>query len=355
MAATKIQLKNIEIVAKYINENREKLPFSAKKLTNVSVVSGGLCNFVYRLKFDDNTTAILKYYPPFVASIESMTISQSRYMVEKTALDVLGKEPALSSGLVQTPKLIYADDDLFILIMQDCGQSLVTLFELMKNNFRLPNHTDENENEKALRELLNKLAVELRRFLRTLATGISIKPDTTYSVPFGDESIWDMLRAYLEPLPHAQAKSYNVETEMRPFLDAQRRLEQPSEQACFVVGDLWPNSILVDCEKQIFWCLDWEVARFETPLRDLEQLNANLWVMQQNRRLFNYERIDYLFKRLQHEYFGDESADWRVACGAYAKTNFVLWVICLLREKHWEIEDSRAAILNAINVVIKLS
>ena len=90
---------------------------------------------------------------------------------------------------------------------------------------------------------------------------------------------------------------------------------------------------MVDVENNLFWIIDWEVARFVTRVhRDLEQLIAILWVMKQN-----HER---LIKRLQNEYFGNEDSDYRCNSGDdLGKSNFILWILSLVQYPHWVLAD----------------
>jgi hypothetical protein len=98
---------------------------------------------------------------------------------------------------------------------------------------------------------------------------------------------------------------------------------------------------LVDVENNLFWIIDWEVARFETRAhRDLEQLIANLWVMKQNHELFNENALERLIRRLQYEYFGNENNDYRCHSGDdLGKSNFILWILSLVQYPHWGLVD----------------
>ena len=106
-------------------------------------------------------------------------------------------------------------------------------------------------------------------------------------------------------------------------------------------------------EKQYFWIIDWEIARFDTPSIDLEVLAANLWIMKQNAELFNADLIEKLVKRLQFEYFGDENLDYRTQCGVNGKNNFILLILhwSFIRESYWEIKDTKNCILKALSEI----
>ena len=109
--------------------------------------------------------------------------------------------------------------------------------------------------------------------------------------------------------------------------------------------------MLVDLEKQTFWVIDWEMSRIDTPTSDLEQLIPNLWVMKQNPEYFNADLIEKLIKRLQFEFFGDENADYRTKCGVYGKTNFILWILALIKEPHWRLKDLKSGVLKALSEI----
>ena len=109
--------------------------------------------------------------------------------------------------------------------------------------------------------------------------------------------------------------------------------------------------MLVDLEKQTFWVIDWEMSRIDTPTSDLEQLIPNLWVMKQNPEYFNADLIEKLIKRLQFEFFGDENADYRTKCGVNGKTNFILWILALIKEPHWRLNHLKSGVLKALSEI----
>jgi 5-methylthioribose kinase len=124
-------MESTELVRTYI-DSKTDLPFKSN-LTSATQLSGGLANYVYRLKFEDDTTAILKYYPRYLASDKSVEVSQNRYFVEKAALKHLAtNEYLLNETAVRIPKLYYADDESHMLIMEDAGENNKTLFQLLK-------------------------------------------------------------------------------------------------------------------------------------------------------------------------------------------------------------------------------
>jgi hypothetical protein len=49
-----------------------------------------------------------------------------------------------------------------------------------------------------------------------------------------------------------------------------------------IVGDLWPNSVLIDPVQRTLWIVDWEAAQIGHSGRDVALLIDHLWIMTQN-------------------------------------------------------------------------
>ena len=341
-----------ESVKEYFEANKSKAPFVGKSLAKVDKLSGGLANYVHRLWFEDGSTVILKYFPRFLAFDKSVEMSQNRYFVEKMSLTLLEDQPWLKinpKSVIRTAKVLLADDENFTLIMEDAGVNTKPLMEHLKNNEFLISDRDRLV-------ALAKGVHELSDYL-TNRSNITFE---THGKELENTRASLLIDDYVGHFCHERAKSLNLETELadymtyiskafRPFLDEQAAKEIGLRKV-FVFGDFWPNSILVDSDRNLLWVVDWEMARFDIPTRDLEQFIANLWVMRQNKELFSESSIDTIIKQLQIEFFGDEKKDWRT-CWKYSKETFVLWVTTLIKEKHWCIEDQRTAVLNAIKEV----
>lgn len=63
---------------------------------------------------------------------------------------------------------------------------------------------------------------------------------------------------------------------------------------------------------------------------------------------FDGNKAKRLIENFQLEFFGDKNSDWRKNCGYLAKENFILWILILINESHWEIENDRETILKAL-------
>ncbi|CAF1142307.1 unnamed protein product, partial [Brachionus calyciflorus] len=286
----------------------------------------------------DKSSVILKYYPPFLAADKTIPISQERYLVEKEALQFLSSRSWLKkcpNSIVRIPKAIYADDKNFVLLMEDAGENTKTLFNLLLSN----SSPDQN--------LLDLIPNELNKFLSYLNNESGLTP-TTNKI-FQNKSAWDLIEEYINELNFTADR---LDKRIKPYLERSHEIfkRKDDENAVFVFGDLWPNSILIDQEKKLIWIVDWEVARYETKTRDFEQLLANLWVMKQSPK-FDQNKIEKLIRKFQLEFFGNEDSDWRLHCGDFGKCNFILWVTGLLNETHWGIDDNQAVALKALNEI----
>ena len=224
-------MNSIEGVILFINTTKE-CPFSSK-VKSLKTLSGGLVNYVYRLTLQDESTVILKYFPAYLAVDKSIEMNQNRYFVEKEALKLLGDHELLANNHFRIPKLIYFDDQEYLLAMQDAGVETKTLFDYLK----LQNCTDVSQSE----EMIDFLAKELFNFSVFLKNS-GITP-TTHQEPFKNEALWIKLRSYLIPLYSSEATRFNLENELKIFIEkANELLKCPSDGVGILVfGDLWPS------------------------------------------------------------------------------------------------------------------
>ena len=302
---------NKEAVLNYFDVNRSKLPFETR-IADATKLPGGYTNFVFRLRFEDNSTAVLKYYVSWTIQLNNVAskkrVSQN-YLSEKRALQLLS-DTSKHFGMIRAPKLYSFDDDLFYLIMEDCGdERAVTLTDMLSNKYQLPdslNTGDEKKNNKIVENFLKRLAADLRKFTHNIA---NLSPET-HGTDFRSSQFWiDRSQAYYL-LIREVANDLDMQKELEPFYDL--TFEQPTTDAHFVHGDLWPNGIIIDMERNRAWIIDWEMARFDEEFTDFNELCYYLWLMDKRNDLLNNQRVNLLLRALQFNYLGDESADWKL-------------------------------------------
>ena len=202
-------------------------------------LSGGLLNHVYRVYLDDRSTVVLKHSPPYVASAPQIPLDPGRSRIEATALEALGGQ--------QVPVLL--DTSPPVLILEDLGD--------------LPDLTDHLE-----RGGDPAILASLARWLRALHDGPApaignrsvqqTRMDLQYSAAEG----------WLDSLGVPDAASLGA---------ALRALGERflAGGAHFVMGDLWPPSVLVRANGR-FVVIDWELATRGYRAQDLGHLAAHL-------------------------------------------------------------------------------
>jgi 5-methylthioribose kinase len=323
-------------------------------LFDIKLLSGGLVNYVYRLYFksktshETQTTAILKYFPPYVAIDKSVPFSQERFYVESSALVLLTDSPWLKlnpGSISRTPKLFHADTENFTIIMEDVDEQAQSLLDLLKKDCSALSN-----------EFIKNLAKEIKFFIEYLAISLGVTPQN-YS-EFENKSTSNVLAGYLKQVWHEQANLAGLESELSEYLDQSEVIfKEPdlsTDKVVLTFGDLWPNSIMIDVEANRVWFIDWEAARFQTdPLRDMEQLMCNLWLMKQNESIFDAAKIEFLVEELQEAHLGEREKDWR-SVSSFQKSKFILWTLSLVKEKHWGIANTREVMLKALEEIKSL-
>jgi thiamine kinase-like enzyme len=340
-------MSSSELVKEYIH-SKEDFPIKSK-LLDVNVLSGGMVNHVYRLTFEDNTMIVLKYYPDHLASNSQVKWSQKRYFVEKEALRLLAtNEYLINHTIIRVPKLIYHDDQGHILVMEYAGRNSISLFEFLKLNNVSGDLSSKRD------ETIDIIAHELFKFSDFLSNKTDIK-HKTHDDPFLNEATCEILDNWMRKTYKLKSIAFEIEKEIEPFIRQSEELEikrkENPDDDVFVFGDLWPNSILVDQDKKLIWVIDWEMARFETRLSDINQFICNLWIMKQNPFYFDSDGVEKIIRRLQFEFFKDENIDWRIKCG---KSNFIIWVMALVHMEHWQLDDHKKIVLKALREIQEL-
>lgn len=347
-------MDNIDQVKIYVENIKNSLKLGQNDLrlkkyivTDIKLLSGGLVNYVYRISFEtskNKATVILKYFPPFLAINKSVAFSQERYHVEKSALSLLTDSPWLKinqGSIARTPQLFYSDDQNYVIIIEDVGEKAQTLLNLLTKNSKLNN------------QLITQLAKEVKFFIEYLTKYSGITP--VNHIEFENKPVSDMLDIYWKRTWQVQSVSLSLEAELASYLKISGSLfEAPNlttDSVVWTFGDLWPNSILIDEEANRIWFIDWEASRFQVdPLRDLEQLMANLWLMKQNSDIYDIEKINFLIEELQDKHFGARIKDWR-SLSSDRKDKFIIWILGLIKEEHWKIENSKEVMLKALDEI----
>ncbi len=152
-------IDSVENVEKYFATIQ---PLVGRRLVKASKLAGGLANYVFRCVLDDESSVILKYTSDHLSSNSSIKFPQSRYIVETNAYRILGN---LTAGSVtRVPRLLFADEENYVKIIEDAGEHVVTLQDYLKNN-------ETNDFS-----LIDFIAVEVAKFSKFLSNESKITP-----------------------------------------------------------------------------------------------------------------------------------------------------------------------------------
>lgn len=215
--------------------------------THAEVLTGGLLNHVFRVYLARGDSVIVKHAPPYVASHPELPLDPSRAHFEAQALEWVGQRKDQRIGV---PRLL--DFHGSTSILQDLG-TCRDLSELVR-------------------------AGEGRELLQTLAdwlTGLHADPlaPDLHNLPVQETRLavqYQSIAPLLTELGVPDAADLGARAEEL----GERLLERG---ASFVMGDLWPPSVLVD-RHQRPWIIDWELCTLGHPAQDLGHLAAHLWM-----------------------------------------------------------------------------
>jgi hypothetical protein len=322
------------------------------KALSATPLSGGYVNYVYRLVCQGGKTAILKHYPPFIASNTSKEFSPDRFFVELAAL----KLSHVCSGFAwaRMPQVLMADAAAHCIVMEDAGDTLEPLLDCLTRSSATCELSPQQLSADWPELTADALAAELHNFL----SAISQHGDDPV---FENPPAWALLKEYFNSYPDVAAK-HNV-PELSTWVEQAPPFEPPDPQVkTLILGDLWPNTIHLNPTTKTIWLLDWEVARRGAIQRDADQLLDNLWIMLQNPTKYRFDATQQLMQSLQQQYYrgsssgttttgignsSSSSRDWRIGRGP----EFVRSIGMLTQFPHWELQDVGAVMKKAIQEV----
>ncbi|KAK2879540.1 hypothetical protein FQN49_000780 [Arthroderma sp. PD_2] len=246
----------------------------------VNRLTGGLVNFTVRAtrvenepknntsvdepgRFGKHQSLILKYAPPFVASVgEAAPFDQIRQSVEKNALALFSEPegplvPILSSTSVRVPGLIYHDEESHILILEDLG-TLPPLSDHLSTSWlssqspTWPSLTgnlllEDNHLCLSIGEKLGQFFADLHS-QETLDLIESCGNDPKL-IRFENESSKEVVREAAVLTIRRYLRQFNcVESnELSRIVEEDfEREEGLNGERCFNVGDLWTGGILIE-------------------------------------------------------------------------------------------------------------
>lgn len=223
----------------------------APRVQRFERLEGGLLNHVWRV-WTDAGTCVLKYTPPYVASVPEKPLSMERARFEQQALRLVADwNPGHGLG-IRAPRLLAADPDLGLTLMEDVG-------------------TPQQAFHAAGLDHAPRVAPALD--VRRVGTWLA----RLHAEAAPNHHNRDVQRTRLET-QYAQVGEWlggAGVAEAGAVGDEARRLGllwlEPGP--CFLHGDLWPPSFLKDAEALAV--IDWEFSTMGWPAQDLGHLAAH--------------------------------------------------------------------------------
>lgn len=269
-----------------------------------------MVNYVYRLESlstsltkdpDEPRSFILKHYQPFLASSPNVMLSCDRYFVEKRALQIFSNGTHNSQSLPRIPQLFHFDDSDHILVIEDCGSSIFSLFELF---IALKSSPPSSERLEDILTNITDIIYNLENSLAIITKNMSTQEMSNYFV----EDTNRMIESYVyEPFPE-RVQAFPALHKFIPLVERSRKkrqdvsqqllkthFQQVPENYQIIFGDLWPNAIFfpqsnidhqtslnqdITTVDQRIIILDWEFTHIEHKLNDYFQLLAYICLME---------------------------------------------------------------------------
>lgn len=235
-----------------------------ERCTTITELSGGNLNKVWRAKTESGQTYIIKHAPPFIASQPDIPLDDSRLLFESRILKRFRIDKRLSglqNAFIQVPDFIHYHAGHHLLLMEDVGE-LPSLLKALNTPA-----------EKA-----KKMAQKLGRFIAELH--LTTFQNTEYLKYFNNRPVqetrnqvqYQQCGDFCKKIDLTEDIAQSVEKQCRTL---GKKLISPGY--CLIMGDLWPESILVDSDRLIL--IDWEMTHYGRPLQDIAHLDAHLWMM----------------------------------------------------------------------------
>ena len=282
----------------------------------VDLLSGGYINFTYRIHLhvpvDGMSTFILKYAPPYAASLTNLSILSpdrqvfihisricvkygahtgilQRFEAEALRLANIIPKPD-DDNTVTVPTLRFLDQESHVMIIDDAGSDTRTLREVLIDE-TLPRH------------LLEEIGTKLGRFLAHIH-GWNERPDVDLNL-FANNEARKMVSTYLvysqiistltgeDRLPHLvnpalEIPKEKLETVSKLVETRTKEIHSSTASDVMTHGDYWPGNILVSLRRGTesaiealdrLYVLDWELAMIGLPGSDLGQYCAELYII----------------------------------------------------------------------------
>ena len=230
-------------------------------------LSGGLMNYVWRISgnaMSGPCSLVVKWSPPFIASLPEVALDQKRSKIEARALSSFEPEADLAGVVengVRPPYLYLFDENQHFLVMEDIGSW---------PDLGIWLHSGAHSKAEA-----RSIGASLGRFIGKLHRISAKHPELAYDFNNREIQLTRLNFQYKNIVQYARNAGLPDASELgRQAVAYGEKLQQPG--VALIMGDLWPASILVtDVGLRI---IDWELAHYGRPSQDVGHLAAHLWM-----------------------------------------------------------------------------
>jgi 5-methylthioribose kinase len=328
-------------------------------------INGGMVNFVFRIKIeaDPINSFVVKHYQPYLSSTPEVPLSCERYFVEKAALQEMTRSASRESFHI--PKLVEWNDENHILLLEDCGHDLKSLFDFMRSPSIKDNTFSEAQSHL---DLIIDSVTGLFFLLQRVSKATDFIPMNYYSKGTFDiisDYIYGEYENRVKEFPLLQKYISFVKEEKQSFQETYQNfhrnafLNLPSQYS-LTFGDMWPSAIFFsstsspESRKPSLYFIDWEFTRIGHYYNDFFQLFSYLFLMQYDIH-YNREHVEYLKDSLMDFLLQDPQA--QPDRGGITKENVSLLLVniaLVFREKWFSYDRSEELICRDLVLWIDL-
>jgi 5-methylthioribose kinase len=230
-------------------------------VTDITPISGGSSNFVWRITNPSGQSSIIKLAEPFLVGNSAIPFPLDRQDFEARALT---KIPKLISNdeTIRIPALLHFDTENHILRLEDVGS------KTLKDRYEDPKLD------------IQKIGESIGRWLARLHTSTTSEE---VKRPFDHSVAKSMYRWNYNNLSSVLGK-YGFDPTLGERINAKYGALLQTDDVCICHGDMWPGNVLFpesDAEEENlkFAIIDWEVARLGNGVTDLGHFAGEAWFL----------------------------------------------------------------------------
>ncbi|KAL1732093.1 kinase-like domain-containing protein [Schizophyllum commune] len=280
MAPLDLDLTTPDGVLQYLSNT----PFASRSATSMS---GGTANFAYRVHlnapYEGRSTLVLKFGRSFL-EIEGQRVpfDIARQRFEAEALKAV-RSWVPTDSLVTVSAVHLFDDENHVLIMDDCGESSVTLKALIreKNISTLVAECIGRALGEFLALVHSRGAKQSQEFLGLFASNEQARSISAWAT-YGRarETLDGSAGIAVLADPPLDVEKEKLDKVGAIASEVIERLKHTEDK--FVMGDFWPGNVLVTLDGEEIMSIqvvDWELAKTGIPELDVGQFLAEMYLI----------------------------------------------------------------------------